>query len=171
MTTHAKLMNVFTAPEDITPALENGAINIFLIGSIEMGKAIDWQPLVIGALSFLRCNLLNPRRADWDPSWEQSSKNANFAQQVMWEQQGIECAEHVFIYIDPDTLSPITLLEFGQIYEMGTSFTLVCPKGFWRRGNLEVMCEAIGKPIFETLEEGLIDVQRIIGDYNKVYNS
>lgn len=57
-----------------------GAFHVFLAGSIEMGKASDWQQKLIDDLSDLPDDLvlLNPRRKDWDSSWVQSFDNRQF---------------------------------------------------------------------------------------------
>lgn len=49
---------------------------VFLAGSIEMGEAEDWQAQVVKELSDY--TILNPRRGDWDSSWEQSINNPHF---------------------------------------------------------------------------------------------
>ncbi len=51
------------------PGLER---RVFLAGSIEMGKAEQWQERIVAALSGAGdLVILNPRRDDWDDSWEQ----------------------------------------------------------------------------------------------------
>ena len=39
---------------------------IFLAGSIEMGKAVEWQDKVSESLEEYSGNILNPRRVEWD---------------------------------------------------------------------------------------------------------
>lgn len=67
-------MTVIKAPNSIEPS--NGKFTVFLAGSIEMGKAIDWQKEIGDEFenSDDVC-ILNPRRDDWDSSWEQSIDN------------------------------------------------------------------------------------------------
>ncbi len=72
-------MIAVTSPE----SWEGTTKRIFLAGSIEMGKAIDWQSEVVNALADTDLTLLNPRRADWDSSWVQSIDNAQFREQVL----------------------------------------------------------------------------------------
>jgi len=45
---------------------KDGYISVFLGGSVEMGKAVDWQKEVIKALKDKQIIFLNPRRNDWD---------------------------------------------------------------------------------------------------------
>jgi len=115
---------------------------IFLAGSIEMGIAELWQDKVIRLLTHTGWTILNPRRDEWDSTWQQEISNPQFYEQVNWELQGIEEAEKVIMYFDPATKSPITLLELGLI--AGSSpekLIVVCPKGFWRKGNVDIICE------------------------------
>jgi hypothetical protein len=161
-------VKLYTAPQSLEPVWGNRFPSIFLGGSIEMGKAQPWQEEVITALDKYNLFLLNPRRTEWDASWEQSVTNPQFKEQVIWEQEALMSATHAFFYIDPDTMSPITLLEIGQIFGAGlasVSMTLVCPKGFWRRGNLEVMAEHEGITLFETLDAGIEELQDLFHRY------
>ncbi len=140
---------------------------LFLSGSIEMGKARPWQKEVATALASLPGTILNPRRDDWDSSWVQSIGNPQFNEQVTWELGGLEAADVVAIYFDPDTKSPITLLELGilaaaQVIAQPPPRVLVCcPQGFWRRGNVEMVCDRYGIPLFDVVDpfvEALRDV-------------
>lgn len=54
------------APNPVT--IDQEYINVFLAGSIEMGKAKEWQKEFIEALSDKPIRFLNPRRNDWDSS-------------------------------------------------------------------------------------------------------
>jgi len=50
--------------------------SIFLAGSIEMGKAENWQERVTKELKkFDNVVIFNPRRDDWDSTWEQKIDN------------------------------------------------------------------------------------------------
>lgn len=125
---------------------------IFLAGSIEMGKAIDWQKETEKILEPYLGTIFNPRRDDWDSSWEQTIKNKQFKEQVTWELDHLDDADFILLYFAPDTQSPISLVEFGAHYKDGKIF-VACPKGWWRRGNIEVMCDRAGIPLYETLDE------------------
>jgi hypothetical protein len=149
------LMPLFYSPHrpDLT-----GQRVVFLGGSIEMGKAIDWQSTVSAALLEQHPDLFiaNPRRQDWDSSWEQSIHNPQFNEQVNWELDHLERADLVVFFFQPDTYSPITLLELGKRLEHPAAHanTLVCcPPGFWRRGNVEIVCDRSRVPLLSSLEE------------------
>ena len=41
---------------------------------------------------------------------------------------------------DINTKSPISLLESGLFAKSG-KLVILCPEGFWRKGNIDVVCE------------------------------
>jgi len=142
-----------TNKNDFTSRMNrNGGITVFLAGSIEMGKAENWQDKFVTQYEDLEINFLNPRRLDWDSSWEQSVNNPEFAYQVGWELSGLELADYVVMYFDPNTKSPITLAELGLTAKENKLF-VCCPEGFYRRGNVEFTCNYYNVPFYETFEE------------------
>jgi hypothetical protein len=128
---------------------------LFLAGSIEMGKAVDWQTSVAGALAGARITILNPRRPDWDSSWVQSINDHNFRTQVEWELRALERADQILLYLEPGTQSPISLLEFG-LYARSGKLKVVCPDGFWRKGNIDVVCARYCVDQFENLRDAIL---------------
>ena len=131
---------------------------VFLAGSIEMGRAEDWQDRVGRLISNTGINVLNPRRDDWDSSWEQDINDDNFREQVQWELDGLELADAVLVYFSPETEAPISLLEFGLLSQMKPKDTFVCcPPGFWRRGNIQIVCLKFGmlSNLFDDLDEAV----------------
>ena len=116
---------------------------IFLAGSIEMGKAQDWQTQFFEACKNDDVVLLNPRRDDWDPTWEQSIDNDNFRGQVEWELKGLESSDVIALYFDPNTQSPISMLELG-LFAKSKKLVVCCEEGFWRKGNIDVVCKRYG---------------------------
>ena len=132
------------------------ACTLFLAGSIEQDKATRWQDRVIAYLKDLDITIWNPRRDNWDSSWEQDINNDAFREQVEWEWNALGSCDITVFYFDPDTKSPITLMEFGYITGLSCEDVLVyCPKGFWRKGNIDVICSLNKIPVFETEEEFL----------------
>lgn len=138
---------------------------VFIAGSIEMGKATDWQRDLIGSLlstfaSTSGITILNPRRADWDLSWPQDISCPQFAEQVEWELEHLEKADIIAMYLQPDTMSPISLLELGMYAtERGNKLVVCCPDGFWRRGNVQVVCARYGVKLVEALREMRTEVE------------
>lgn len=128
---------------------------IFLAGSIEMGVAEQWQERVVAMLAGTPWTVLNPRRDDWDNSWKQNMQDERFVEQVQWELQGIESCEKVIVYFDPTTKAPITLLELGIISQTKEpkNVYVICPEGFYRKGNVDVLCDRYRIKQYKTLEE------------------
>ena len=131
---------------------------VFLAGSIEMGVALDWQKEITSLLEDegFEGTVINPRREDWDPSWRQEFTNPQFYQQVMWELSAIQAADLVLVYFDPETKSPITLMELGVLTAKPTQTVVCCPEGFWRKGNVDVVCNMFGISMEASLE-ALVD--------------
>ncbi|KLI99906.1 nucleoside 2-deoxyribosyltransferase domain-containing protein [Luteimonas sp. FCS-9] len=132
------------------PLPDDGRPTVFLAGSIEMGRAGDWQQQVQDALADLDVVLLNPRRADWNPAWRPEADEPEFRRQVEWELEALERADLVLMYFAPGTQSPITLLEFG-LYARSGKLLLAAPAGYFRKGNLDITAERYGVPRVETL--------------------
>ena len=148
-----------------TPFEYRDNFTLFLAGSIEMGTAEHWQNRVIEALKDCkRLTIYNPRRDDWDSSWVQSIDNPQFIEQVEWELDNLQRANLAIFYFDPSTKSPITLMELGMMSNPWSPRTLVvCPKGFWRRSNVEFFCAREGIEFFETLDDAISVCRTFLG--------
>ena len=131
--------------------------SIFLAGTIDMGNSIDWQTQTISALSDYDVNIFNPRRNDWDSSWEQRATNEQFRYQVEWELKHLRRADVVFINILPDSKSPITLLEMGLFIH---KCVIVCPDEFYRSGNIQITAEFFYAPFYSDFESGIRRLKR-----------
>lgn len=115
-----------------------------------MGKAEKWQDKAATALDSLY-TVLNPRRPDWDSSWGQTKDHPKFREQVLWELEGQETAEAILMYFDKDTQSPIALMELGLFFPT----VVVCPDGFWRKGNVDIVCEKYAIRQLPTLDNAI----------------
>ena len=122
----------------------------FLAGSIEMGKAVEWQAQLEEALD-LQAVVLNPRRLDWDSSWKQDISDRQFKKQVVWELEALELATYILMYFDPATKSPISLLELG-LHARSSKLVVCCPEGFWRKGNVDIVCQRYNVWQVQTLD-------------------
>lgn len=141
-------------------APSSSLFSIFLAGSIEMGNAEKWQD------SFVKrypdnVLFLNPRRADWDSTWTQDSDQFN--EQVNWELDMLEQADIIALYFDPKTQSPISLLELG-LHAGHRKVIVCCPDGFWRQGNVRIVCERNIIPFFTDKEKWLEYFDTIISN-------
>ena len=150
-------------PESFTEALSSCKISVFLAGSIEMGAAIDWQAQFIESFKDEDSLLfLNPRRDDWDSSWEQSIENKHFREQVEWELEAQEKADIIVMYFAPNTKSPITLLELG-LFAKTQKMICCCPEGFWRKGNVDVVCDRYNVEVVDSLDKMISALREKIG--------
>lgn len=135
---------------------------LFLAGSIEQGAAEDWQARVVAEVARLGVVVLNPRRDEWDASWEQRAHFAPFREQVEWELEALERADIVLMHFAPSTRAPVTLLELGLFARSG-KLVVSCPDGYWRKGNVEVVCARYGVPLLASLDEALSRVKKKLG--------
>jgi len=150
------LATIYKPPTPLPDDL--GDQSVFLAGSIDMGVAENWQSRVEHALADLDVSILNPRRDNWDASWEQSIDNAQFREQVEWELDGLERATLVAMCFAGESKAPITLLELGLSARAGRVL-VCCPQEFWRRGNVEVVCHRFGLTLvseFDAFADALI---------------
>lgn len=132
---------------------------MFLAGSIS-GKgglgtmAENWQERLTKELKDDKIIAFNPRRDDWDSSWVQDpTPNTPFHQQVNWELDHIKRADLVVFYFDPQTKSPITLMELGYCIGLKKNIVVCCPEDFYRYGNVVIMCRLIGVTPVHTFDE------------------
>ena len=108
-------IRVFTPPYDY----DNGKnieydvipLRVFLGGTIDNGKSIDWQETLIGELN--SCDTVhpiivyNPRRDEWSSSEDHDEIN----KQVNWELSHLEDADIIVMNILGNSKSPISLSD------------------------------------------------------------
>lgn len=151
------------APDNTLKDTYKDNIKLFLAGSIEMGTAEKWQDKVCKELKdFENLLVFNPRRDDWDSSWIQSIEDKQFYTQVSWEWEHIHAADIVLVCFDPNTKSPITLLELGVVSQMSNSAIVVCPEGFWRKGNVDIVCGKSFIPLYTELHLAIVELKVLI---------
>lgn len=154
-----KAPNIFAEPIN-APAL-------FLGGSIEMDKAERWQDEFVAALADLPVIIYNPRRDNWDSSIPQEADNPQFNEQVTWELNRQAESSLIVYYFCPGTMSPITLLELG-LFAGRKNVIVGCPPGFWRKGNVDIVCRAFGIQVCDSLESLISTTRRIIKKSNEI---
>jgi len=71
---------------------------------------------------------------------------------VSWELNALEKADSIIMYFAANTMSPISLLEFG-LYAQSKKMKVIVEEGFWRKGNIDIVCERYAVEQFKTLEE------------------
>ena len=63
-------------------------------------------------------------------------------------------ASIIFMYFSKDTKSPISLLELG-LNASCKRMVVCCPDGFYRKGNVEIVCSRFSIPLYNTLETAI----------------
>lgn len=142
--------NYFESPSNIAYRNFNTK-SVFLAGSIEQGKAEDWQSKIRDTLLMKGYTVFNPRRKDWDPSWKQNYVDPQMNQQIGWEDNALNQADYIIFYLQPGTMSPISLYEFGKFVHSG-KVLMVCPEGFYRKANVDYECAKYNVPQFDSVE-------------------
>ncbi len=141
-------MKVFFPPNPV-PLLDTRR-SVFLGGTIDNGNSIDWQKDVTNELSVIEGVVVcNPRRTDWDSKWSPTMDNPLFAEQVDWELNSLDQCSVLCFYFASKSLSPITLMELGIFSERHPDRCVVfCSNDFWRKGNVDKVCQDAGIPVF-----------------------
>lgn len=124
-------------PPEPTIRLNTPGPRVFLAGSIENGKAEQWQRELVRVLADYPGVVFNPRRDDWDPN----ASDPQVCEQIRWEQHALDVSDIIVFYFDPETMSPITLLELGQVLGLGgvgaeVQVLICCPLGYYRYHNV-----------------------------------
>lgn len=137
---------------------------LFLAGSIDMGKAGDWQRQVIAGLSSSDVVILNPRRTDWNSAWKPELADAHFAEQVNWELAALDRADVIAMYLAPGSQSPVSLLELG-LHARSDKLIVFCPEGFWRKGNVDATVARYGIEQADSMEDFIARIRRRLAQH------
>ncbi len=150
-------MREFIAPQRIYNTHQK---TIFLAGTIDMGQSYNWQSEFARWFEFeTSLTVYNPRRKDWDSTWKQEFENGPFFQQVIWELDALERADYIVVNFLKDSKSPISMLELGKFHQ---KCIVLCPKGFYRRGNIEIFCYKYDIPLFDAKHDLFMYLKRIL---------
>lgn len=153
-------MEVYKAPQKYP---SDSKFTVFLGGSIEQGKAELWQDTLTEKLKDFDIRILNPRREDYDAGQKQSIDNPYFKEQVTWELDGLDRSDLIVMYLQPDTLSPISMMEIGlyiNTLDWNKQMIICTPNGFWRRGNIEILVDRF--PFHCRLVDSIEELENII---------
>ncbi|THC89574.1 hypothetical protein EYZ11_010983 [Aspergillus tanneri] len=140
---------IINAPSDELPC---GIISIFLAGTTSKVDTNDWRELLCASLSNIPITIYNPYRADWDSSWREDIDFPPYRQQVEWELDKQDKADVVVIYFHPATQAPISLLELGICARVPRKAIVVCPEGYWKRGNVQIVCKKFGVEMVDDVD-------------------
>lgn len=133
--------HVIYAPSDEAP---RGVKSVFLAGTTSKIDTSDWRESLSTSLSDVPVTIYNPYRTDWDSSWCEDIDFAPYREQVEWELDKQVKADIVVVYFHPATQAPISLLEFGICARVPGKAIVVCPEGYWKRGNVQIVCKKFG---------------------------
>lgn len=92
----------------------------------------------------------------------QSIHNPKFKEQVNWELDALSSADIVVFYFDPNTKSPITLMELGLAAASESNVIVCCPDGFWRKGNVEIICDRFDIPLCNTFDSLVAKLKDVV---------
>lgn len=137
---------------------------LFLAGSIDMGKAVDWQSEVAKKLDGIdNLIVLNPRRPDWDSSWKQTPDFKPFREQVTWEQRAISVSDIIIFNFAAGSQAPITLLELGIVLGgIHDNVLVCCPPEYHRHGNVVITCNMYGVEVYSDIDTVIELAKKII---------
>ncbi|KAI2633113.1 hypothetical protein GGS26DRAFT_67293 [Hypomontagnella submonticulosa] len=138
---------VVSAPSRET---HRGSKSVFLAGTTTRTDERDWREVLTESLADLPLTIINPYRKDWDSSWREDITCAPFREQTEWELDMQDKADIMVIYFHPITEAPISLLELGLCAKTKKAI-VVCPKGYKKRGNVQVVCQRYGIEILESI--------------------
>lgn len=147
--------------------------DIFVAGSIENGKAIEWQKHFKEELEKMRpkyaVGLFNPRRDNWDPTWGEDEANPELIKQIEWELDHLEQADLIVMYLQPGTISPISLFELGlfakEVYRAEKQMIVLCHGGFHRKTNVDVVCDYYDISVAKNMDDLIKKAKQRIKDH------
>ena len=116
---------------------------VFLAGSTAPTGDEPWRETLKAALSQYPVTIFDPYRSDWDKTWIEDINFPPFREQVNWELDMQEAADVIVVYFHPNTKAPISLLELGLCASQHKGL-VVCPPGYWKRGNVQAVCQRHG---------------------------
>lgn len=134
---------------------KDNRLKVFLGGTIDMGNSEDWQAKISRELKNESIILFNPRRDDWNIAWKPVKEEPEFRKQVEWELNALENSDYIIMYFGKDSKSPISLLEM-RLYARSGKLLIICPEGFWRKGNVDITAEKYGVKQYDSIEDMLL---------------
>ncbi len=150
-------IQVIEAPEEFHKP------SVFLGGSIT--GASDWQDEFILTLAEYSVDLvvLNPRRSHFDVSNPNES-----VRQIEWEYVHLRRADAIVFWFAPETLAPITLLEFGaHTHSSGKSIFVGVHPEYKRKQDVEIQLGLIRPDL--SVVYYLKDLVSQVVNWNSVY--
>lgn len=153
------------APNPIDHIDDHKTFSIFLAGSNEMGAATEWRDNLVSELKEYDVTIFNPRQDNWDPDIKQTIIDSRFNKHVNWELDALDKASLIVFYFDPNTKSPVTLLELGLFANKG-NVIVCCPDMFWQKGIAEIVCKRHSIKFEHTFENLVSQIKLLMYNAN-----
>ena len=67
-------------------------------------------------------------------------------------EQALEAADVVVMYLAPNSQSPVSLMELG-LHARSGKLIVLCPEGFWRKGNVDLTAAFYGVEQVSSMDE------------------
>ena len=119
--------------------------SVFLSGSVS-GR--DWRAALVERLNEHDIVFLDPRSDDY----ESIVGSDKFHEQVDWEQDGLTNADVIAMYFNHDSVSPISLMEFG-LFARSEKMVVYCAKEYKHKGYVDAICDRHKIEQVDSLEE------------------
>ena len=158
---------------------DENAIKIFLAGTIDNGQSDDWQYKLISYLCVYKDDgwndlnedlslgdliIYSPRRKNWNIT----ATTEEIENQIRWEQDHLDAADIIVMYLVDNSKSSISLLELG-LYGPQGKMIVFCTDKFYRFNNVKLTCRKYGIDLIES--NNLKEVEdKISLLYEELYN-
>ena len=160
------------------------SFKIFLAGTIDNGESEDWQSKLIQKLALYNYEnnneivsrdgynfplggddnkdiiIFNPRKANW----ESNASQKQLEEQIKWEQDHLDEADLIIMYLADNSKSPISLLELG-LYGPEGKMIVFCTENFYRSTNIKLTCQKYLIPLIQST-----DINNVVKEIEKIYN-
>lgn len=141
---------------------ESNETSLFLGGGIT--GCFDWQAKMCQLLADTDLVIFNPRRKHWPMDDPNATKK-----QIKWEYDHLLWSDINMFWFAPETLCPITLLEYGKWVVRNKPLFVGCDPEYKRLLDVQVQT-ALERPyqkVFTNLEEVAEDIKKHVGRYPK----
>jgi Nucleoside 2-deoxyribosyltransferase like len=64
----------------------------------------------------------------------------------------MENADVILLFLEGNSKSPISMMELGLFADSG-KLMVCCEDGFWRKGNIDIVCKRKGIDQYNTFDE------------------
>ena len=160
------------------------SFKIFLAGTIDNGESENWQSKLIQKLALYNYEnnneivsrdgynfpldgddnkdiiIFNPRRTNW----ESNASQKQLEKQIKWEQDHLDEADLIIMYLADNSKSPISLLELG-LYGPEGKMIVFCTENFYRSTNIKLTCQKYLIPLIQST-----DINNVVKEIEKIYN-